>query len=101
MADTQQAKKGEATPGKGTLQSYVQNYTKEAIDKIVEIMRTSKNDALVMGAAKVIIDKSIPDLKSAELQGEGGGPILIKLDGIQGNIVLDAKQFSGQTTGSV
>ena len=79
---TQQAKTGEATPNKGTLQSYVQNFTKEAIDAIVEILRTTRNEALKMGAAKVIIDKSIPDVRAIELTGKDGQPLQlsIKLD---------------------
>ena len=65
---TQQAK-GEGTPNKSTLQSYIQNFTKEAVDGIVEIMRHGRNENLKFGAYKLIIDKSIPDIKSVEVGG--------------------------------
>jgi hypothetical protein len=81
LMDTQQATKGEATPNKGALQSYIQNFTKEAIDCIVEIMHTSRNEALKMGAAKVIIDKSIADLKAMEVGGVNGEPIKFTIIG--------------------
>ena len=64
---TQEAKKGGGTPNQGTLQSYIQNFTKQAIDKIVYIMRHSKNESLKFGAMKVIIDKSIADLHEAKV----------------------------------
>ena len=38
-------------------------------------MQTTRNENLRMGAAKVIIDKSIPDIKAIELKGENGEPI--------------------------
>lgn len=76
---TQEARKGESTPSKGTLQSYLQNFSKEAIDVLVEIMRTSRNENLKMGAAKVIIDKTIADLKAVEIGGVNGEPIKLNL----------------------
>ena len=79
MADTHEAKKGESTPNKATLQSYIQNFSKEAIDTIIEILRTTRNENLKMGAAKVIIDKSIPDIKAMEITGKDGEPIKFNL----------------------
>ena len=73
-----EAKKGGA-PNKGSLQAYIQNFTKEAIDGVIKIMRTSRNEALVFGAAKLVIDKSIADIKAVELTGQDNGPILIKI----------------------
>lgn len=32
-----------------------------------------------VNAAKIVIGKSIPDLKAMELTGEGGGPLVIQL----------------------
>lgn len=102
---TQEAKKGETTPSKGTLQSYVQNFTKEAINTLVEIMRTSRNEALKMGAAKVILDKSLADLKSTELNGgvnEDGSvrPVFINLGGgfVPANITLQGTSTGSLTT---
>ena len=73
-----EAKKGGA-PNQGSLQSYIQNYTKEAIDAIVVILRTSRNESLKMGAAKLIIDKSIADKKAVELSGANGEPIKLNI----------------------
>ena len=73
--DTQEAIKGGATPNQGHLQSYIQNFTQEAIDCLVEIMRTSRNESLKLGAAKTIIDKSIADKKAVEVGGLNGEPI--------------------------
>ena len=73
---THKAKKG-GPPNQGTLQSYLQNFTIEGIDAIVEILRTTRNESLRMGAAKIIIDKSIPDIKAIEISGTDGGPIEI------------------------
>ncbi len=33
-----------------------------------------------VNAAKIVIGKSIPDLKAIELTGEGGGPVVVALD---------------------
>jgi predicted solute-binding protein len=33
-----------------------------------------------VNAAKIVIDKSIPTLKSVEVTGEGGGPLVVALD---------------------
>ena len=71
--------KHQGAPNKGSLQAYSQNFTKEAIDKVVDIMRNSRNESLVFGAAKLLIDKAIPDMKAVELTGEDHGPLLIKI----------------------
>lgn len=76
---TQEAKPTGATPSRGTLQSYIQNFTLEAIDCLVDIMRNSRNESLKVGAAKTLIDKSIPDIKAVELTGENGGPIKLNI----------------------
>ena len=80
-SNDQEAKKQGTIPNKGSLQAYIQNFTLEAIDSIVEIMRTSRNENLKMGAAKVIIDKSIADLKAVEVGGTNGQPIKLTLIG--------------------
>lgn len=58
---------GARIPKQATLQSYIQNFTKEAIDKIVYLMRHSTNESLKFGAMKVIIDKSIADLHESKV----------------------------------
>jgi hypothetical protein len=96
---TQKAKLPGATPSRGTLQSYIQNFTLEAIDCLVDIMHNSRNESLKMGAAKTLIDKSIPDIKAVEITGENGGPI--KLNIISGADYVSALGASTATsTGS-
>jgi len=53
--------------------------TQEAIDVIVEIMRTTRNENVKLGAAKVITDKSIADQKSIEVGGLNGQPIQLNI----------------------
>lgn len=89
----------EATPNKGTLQSYVQNFSIEAVDAIIEILRTTRNDALKMGAAKVIIDKSIPDLKAMEIGGVDGEPIKFFIN-TQSGFIPAGLSFNGASTAS-
>lgn len=50
--------------------TYVQSYTQEAIEMMVYLMRTSRNEGIRLGAARSILDKSIPDLKALEISGE-------------------------------
>lgn len=61
------------------LYAYASKYTKEAIDVLVEMMRTTKNESLKLGAAKALLDKNLPDLKATEITGEDHGPLLIKI----------------------
>lgn len=91
---TQEPTKG-GTPNKATLQSYIQNFTREAIDGMVEIMRNSKNPQLKFAATKLIIDKAIPDVKAIEVTGQNGEPI--KLNIIAG---ADFSQFKSSTASS-
>lgn len=46
------------------------SHVMEAFETILELMKTSKNDNVRLGAANKIIDKVVPDLKSTELMGE-------------------------------
>ncbi len=70
------------TPGpmsRTGLYSYTSKYTKEAIDAIVNIMRTTRNESLKLGAAKALLDKNLPDLRATEVTGEDHGPLIIKI----------------------
>lgn len=71
---------------------YVSKFSQEAVDTLIEIMRTSRNEALKMGAAKTLLDKCIPDLKATEVTGEQGGAVLVRLI-----TEADAKSNSGST----
>lgn len=74
-----ESKKGGVT-NRGTLYAYASAYSFEAIDFLVEIMRDEQTQKAVrMGAARALLDKSLPDLKSTELTGQENGPIEIIL----------------------
>ena len=64
---------------KAQLYAYVQQYSKEAVDVLLDIMRSSHNEGLKMGAAKGLLDKCIPDLRATEITGEEGGAVLVRL----------------------
>lgn len=61
---------GATVKSKQSFYAAISEYTQEAIDFMVETMRNSRNESLKFGAARAIIDKTIPDLKSVELGGE-------------------------------
>lgn len=97
---TQEVKKG-GTPNQGTLQSYIQNFTKEAIDKLIYIMRHSKNENLKFGALKLVIDKSVADIKALELTGANGQPLQFsfRIDLAGGYIPPLGATFTSSSTG--
>jgi hypothetical protein len=53
----------------------------EAIDVLIEVMRTSNNPSDRIAAAKTIINKVVPDIKANELTDDGAKTLggLIKL----------------------
>ena len=53
--------------------SKASSHFQKALDTVIDVMNTSKNDNARLGAARTIIDKVLPDLKAQELTGEGGG----------------------------
>lgn len=96
MADQQAKKVGH--PNKGSLQAYLQDFTKEAIDGLVKLMRETKQDQLKFAAFKLIIDKSIADIKAIEVTGQNGEPI--KLNIIAGADFSQYRISSPSSTGS-
>lgn len=48
---------------------------REAFEVIVKVMRESTNPSDKLGAAKIIINKVLPDLKASEITGAEGGPL--------------------------
>lgn len=62
-------KGGARIPNKGSLQAYLQNFGKEAIDKIVWFARHSKNETLKFAANKILVDKSVADLHDSKIDG--------------------------------
>ncbi len=103
MDETVKAK----TPGpdsRQTLYAYASQYTREAIDIIVEIMRTSRNESLKLGAANTILDKNLPDIKAIEVSGENGEPIKLNIisgaDYLSALGITAAASATGSTGGS-
>ena len=50
-----------------------------AIERIQEMIE-SRNEAVAMGAAKLVISRFVPEVRAIELQGNEKKPILITLD---------------------
>lgn len=53
-----------------------------AFEKL-KLLLESRNENLVLGAVKIVIDKCLPDLKAIEVGGVEGGPIQLNI--ITGN----------------
>lgn len=53
-------------PNRGSLYAVAAAYSKEAIETLYDLMKTSKNDGIRLGAAKAIINKSLPDLRLSD-----------------------------------
>lgn len=74
------------TPSKAVIMAYVQNFTLEAVDKIVYAMRSSPDEKTQILCAKIIVDKSLPDAKQLDIGVQG--------DGIKFNIIAGADYLS-------
>lgn len=57
-------------PGLQALQQYARPYAQRALDKAFELLDNSDNDSVKLGAAKLILAKVMPDLRSTEVTGE-------------------------------
>lgn len=79
------AKGTKAEPKRGgvvsrqTLYQVASKYSKEAIETLYDLMKNSRQESVRMGAAKVLLDKALPDLRATEVTGENNGPVLIKI----------------------
>lgn len=62
-----EVKKTGGVPSRSALYAKVAPYAEEAILKLVELMRCG-NPAVEMGAAKVLLAKTVPDLKAMEVK---------------------------------
>lgn len=49
--------KGQTNKANADLKAYAAKFTKEAVDKAVEVMRTSDNPAAVIAAANMVLDR--------------------------------------------
>ena len=59
--------------------SYISKYGIEAIECLVYLMRNSKNESVQLGAAKVLLNKCLPDLKAQEPPADNDKKIFITL----------------------
>lgn len=88
------------TPNKGSLRAYAQTFTLEAIDKMADIMRNSRNENLRFAATKLFIDKSLADIRAVEVGGEDHGQLLIRVVNEKNPSFSDNQPPSSGTNGS-
>lgn len=69
--------KGTPPINKQAAYSKAASHFMEAFDTILEVMRTSRNPSDKLGAAKLIINKVLPDLKSVEVESDTATRILL------------------------
>ena len=74
--ESDEAVKG-GTPSRQGLYAIAAKYSAEAIKTLYDLMKNGKQEAIRMGAAKALLDKSLPDIKAVEVTGEDHGPIEI------------------------
>ncbi len=69
------------TPNRQGLYAKVAKFATLAIDSLVDLMKNSKNENIRLGAAKVLLDKCLPDVKATEIAVESTEPVqnLIKI----------------------
>lgn len=65
---------GETYPSKQKIYSEIASHADEIFQVLYDCLK-SKNEGIAMGAAKVLINKLVPDIKSVELSGQNGQPI--------------------------
>ena len=73
-----ESKKG-GVVSRQTLYQVASKYSKEAIETLYDLMKNGNQESVRMGAAKALLDKALPDLKTTEFTGENGGDIVIKI----------------------
>ncbi len=62
---TQEAKTG-GVPNRGSLYAVAAAHSKEAIEALYDLMKNSQNDGIRLGAAKALLNKSLPDLRQTD-----------------------------------
>jgi len=67
------------SPSREVLYQYASQYTQEAFDRALKILRESANENVVLGAIKVVLERSLPAIKALELSGKNGDDITVKL----------------------
>lgn len=71
--------KKRGTPARDVLYSEAAKYAPRAIAVLVNIMEHGDNDNARMGAAKAILAKAIPDLKTTDLNVTNSEPVQVRI----------------------
>ena len=58
------------TISKQGLETLLRKHTKTAIRQIIRIMKTSRNESLRLEASRIILNKTLPDVKAVQLHAE-------------------------------
>lgn len=66
MENTNNVAKQSGVKGRQGLYAYASKYSKEAIDVLYQLMTTSNNEGIRLGAAKALLNKCLPDLRATE-----------------------------------
>ncbi len=66
MNDTSHQAKTGGVPNRGSLYAVAAAHSKEAIETLYDLMKNSQNEGIRLGAAKAILNKTIPDLRASE-----------------------------------
>ena len=71
--------RGGKTQSRQGLYALASTYSRAAITTLADLMQNAKQESVRMGAAKALLDKALPDLKTTEFTGEGGQDIVIRI----------------------
>jgi hypothetical protein len=83
-----QEKKGVSPISKQAAYSKAAAYFEEALETAIDVMRKSKNDNARLGAARTVISKVLPDLKSEDMNVIGD---------IKGKWVVELRKYGNNT----
>lgn len=74
------SKKKTGVPSRDVLYRKVAAKVPEAISYVIGVMRgTRRSNPVRFGAAKLLINKALPDIKVQEITGDSGGPIDVRI----------------------
>lgn len=66
-------------PSREVLYAYASQFTQEAFDKAIDLIRKSPNENAVIAAIKLVLERSLPAIKALELSGKDGNAIVVQL----------------------
>lgn len=73
--------KKRGTPSRQALYQMTAGHAREAILCLMDIIRNGDNSAARMGAAKVILNKCLPDLRATSITGAEGKELVLQILG--------------------